>query len=299
MKFGFLTMGCSLEEHLDCAVRAEQRGFESLWLPDHLVMPSPIPASYPYLFDEQGNCRLSPDAPLYDPWVVISHLASRTSTLQFGTAVYLLALRHPLATARALVTLDQLSGGRVMLGVGVGWLKEEFDALELPFERRGALTDEIIGLLRRLWHEQTIAHAGDFYRIPAVGFAPKPMSRSGIPILIGGASPAALRRAGTLGDGWLDAGSASLDEIAAQIGAINQQRKAAGRDHLPFDITLVGNGIFHSPEMVARAAELGVTRIVVNHLENADGDGGAWQGDCLGFIDHYAETVIGRVATRS
>src|SRR5690606_32554688 len=222
MKFGYLTMGFALQYQGICAVRAEQRGFESVWLPDHLVMPSPIPKSYPYLNDEHGNPRLSADAPLFDPWVVMGYLAALTTHLRFGTAVYLLALRDPIAVARALVTLDHLSGGRVTLGVGVGWLKEEFEALGVPFGKRGQLTDEAIGLLRRLWSEPVISHQSEFFSIGPVGFAPKPLRQSGIPVEVGGASPAALRRAGLIGDGWIDAGSANLDDIAAQIRIIQQ-----------------------------------------------------------------------------
>ena len=296
MKFGYLTMGFSLEHQAACAIRAEQRQFESAWLPDHLVMPAPIPTNYPYLFDEDGNPRLSPDAPLFDPWVVIGYLAALTTTLRFGTAVYLLPLRQPLATARSLVTLDHLSKGRISLGVGVGWLKEEFDAIGMPFNKRGQITDEIIKLLRRLWTEPVIAHDGEFYKIPPVGFSPKPVQKPGIPIEVGGVSPAALRRAGMLGDGWVEAGSPDLDEIAQQIQTINRHRKEAGRDHLPFEITLVNNDIFNSPDAVRRARDIGVTRIVVSPLQGPFAVRGvATQQDYLNFLDSYADTVIEKV----
>jgi probable F420-dependent oxidoreductase len=296
MKFGYLTMGFDLQYQAACAIHAEKRGFESAWLPDHLAMPAEIPRSYPYLFDEEGNPRLDPRSPIFDPWVLISHLATATRTLRFGTAVYLLPLRDPVAVARSLVTLDHLSHGRVTLGVGVGWFKEEFEALGVPFHRRGALADESIQLLRQLWHEDVVTHEGAFYTIRDLSFYPKPVQQPAIPVHIGGASPAALRRAGTLGDGWLDAGSTDLDEIARQIKTIDQHRHEAGRSDMPFEITLVNNNIFNSPDAVRRARDLGVTRIVVSPLQGPFSPGRlSCESDYLRFIDAYADAVIDKV----
>lgn len=293
MKFGYLTMGFDLQHQAACAVHAEKRGFESAWLPDHLAMPAEIPKSYPYLFDEDGNPRLDPKSPIFDPWVLISHLATVTGTLRFGTAVYLLALRDPVAVARSLVTLDHLSGGRVTLGVGVGWFKEEFDALGLPFQRRGVLTNEIIHLLRQLWRDEVVNHKGEFFTLRDLSFFPKPVQQPAIPIHIGGASPAALKRAGTLGDGWIDAGSQDLDEIARQIKTIEQHRREAGRGDQPFEITVVNNNIFDSPDQVKRARDLGVTRIVVSPLQGRFSPGELRvERDYLDFIDAYADGVI-------
>jgi probable F420-dependent oxidoreductase len=294
MKFGYMMLGVALKYQGACAVRAEERGFESAWLPEHLVMPAQMPASYPYTAD--GKPGIVPQTPLFDPWIVISSLAAQTSTLRFGTAVYILPLRHPLISARALVTLDRLSGGRIILGAGVGWLKEEFDAVGVPFNRRGKLMDEIIPLMRRLWTEEVIEHDGENFQLDPVRFEPKPVQQPGIPIEIGGSSPPALRRVARMGDGWVEPGSPDFDDLADKIRTIHELRKAAGRDHLPFEVTVIANNIFNSAEDVKRAAEIGVTRIVVSPLNSPYSPLGTLKGqDYIDFVDRYADAVIARL----
>lgn len=293
MKFGYMMLGVALKYQGACATRAEERGFESAWVPEHLVMPEVMPASYPYTTD--GKPGITPQTPLFDPWVVISHLATLTGKLRFGTAVYILPLRHPLVTARALVTLDRLTRGRVILGAGIGWLKEEFDAVGLPFNRRGKLMDEIIPLLRRLWTEEVVSHDGPYYSIPPIRFEPKPVDPAGIPIEIGGSSPPALRRIATMGDGWVEPGSPNIDELADKIALIHRYRREAGRDHLPFEVTVIANNIFNTPEDVRRAEEIGVTRIVVSPLNSPYSPLGTMKGqDYIDFVDRYADAVIDR-----
>ncbi|MFA5524673.1 MAG: LLM class F420-dependent oxidoreductase [Tissierellales bacterium] len=293
MKFGYMMLGVSLKYQGACAVRAEQRGFESVWLPEHLVMPEVMPDSYPYTAD--GKPGIVPQTPLFDPWVLISHLAAQTTTLRFGTAVYILPLRHPLVTARALVTLDRLSRGRVILGAGIGWLKEEFDAVGLPFNKRGKLMDEIIPLLRRLWSEEVVKHEGEHYQFGPIRFEPKPTLDTGIPIEIGGSSPPALRRIGAMGDGWVEPGSPDFDGLAEKIKLIKQYRKEAGREHLPFEVTVIANNIFNTPEDVRRAAEIGVTRIVVSPLNSPYSPLTLKGPDYVDFVDRYADAVIDKV----
>jgi probable F420-dependent oxidoreductase len=294
MKFGYMMLGVALKYQGACALRAQERGFESAWLPEHLVMPAQMPASYPYTAD--GKPGIVPQTPLFDPWIVISSLAAQTSTLKFGTAVYILPLRHPLVTARALVTLDRLSGGRIILGAGVGWLKEEFDAVGVPFNRRGKLMDEIIPLMRRLWTEEVIEHHGDNFHLDPVRFEPKPVQKTGIPIEVGGSSPPALRRVALMGDGWVEPGSPDIDDLADKIRTIHELRKAAGRDHLPFEVTVIANNIFNSADDVRRAADIGVTRIVVSPLNSPYSPLGTLRGqDYIDFVDRYADAVMAKL----
>lgn len=294
MKFGYMMLGVPLRYQAQCAQRAEQRGFESAWVPEHLVMPEQMPAIYPYTAD--GKPGITPQTPLFDPWVEISFLAAHTSTLRFGTAVSVLPLRHPLVTARALVTLDRLSGGRVILGAGAGWLKDEFDAVNVPFKQRGKLMDEIIPLLRRLWTEEVISHDGPHYHIPPVRFEPKPVQKPCIPIEIGGSSPPALRRVAALGDGWVEPGSPDLDGLAENIRNIQEMRKDAGREHLPFEVTVIANNIFNKPEDVRRASEIGITRIVVSPLNSPYSPLGKLKPeDYIDFVDRYADSVIDKL----
>lgn len=294
MKFGYFLLGVGPRHHAACARRAEACGYESVWMPEHLVMPEEMPATYPYTSDNRPG--ITTRTALFDPWIAMAAMAALTQTLRFGTGVYVLPLRHPIITARTLLTLDRVSGGRVILGAGAGWLREEFDAVGLPFEQRGKLMDEIIPLLRRLWTEEVITHDGPYYRFGPVRMEPKPLQKPCIPIEIGGSSPAALRRTAMLGDGWVEPGSKNLDDMAAKLKTIREHRKAAGRDHLPFEVTVLANNIFNTPDAVRRAADLGVTRIVVSALESPYVPLGAIKGqDHVDFIGKYADTVIAKL----
>jgi len=189
-------------------------------------------------------------------------VATATERLRLATNVFILPLRHPIATARSVVTLDRLSGGRVTLGAGVGWLEEEFEQVGQDFANRGRRTDEIMAILRSLWTDEVIEHHGEFYDFGPVKFAPKSMQEPNIPIEIGGSSPPALRRAGRLGDGWIEIGSNDLDDLAAKMAVIERHRQEAGRAESAFEYTVgVGNDL----DTIRRAIDLGVTRILVGY----------------------------------
>ena len=260
MKFGYTLFGVRSTEFGAVAQRAEAAGFESIWLPEHLVFPSEMPATYPY--SETGLPPVHPGSPLYDPWVTLAFAAAGTSRIRLGTYVYILPLRHPLVTARAFTTLDVLSGGRAILGAGVGWLAPEFAFVGESFESRGARSDEIITLLRKLWTEKVVQHAGRHYEFGPLRFEPKPVQKPHPPIEIGGTSDAAVRRAARLGDGWLATGPLDLDALAARIEEIRALRRELGRAQLPFEISM-GNRLPLSPEGVKRYAEIGVTRLMI------------------------------------
>ena len=160
--------------------------------------------------------------------MALAAVASATSRIRLGTGVFILTLRHPIATARSVMTLDRVSRGRAILGVGVGWLEEEFAVLGQSFADRGDRADESIDVIRRLFAEDVVEHHGRHFDFEAVRFEPKPVQRP-VPIEVGGTSGAALRRAGRLGDGWIELGSADLDEISARLAVIEDARRQAGR----------------------------------------------------------------------
>jgi len=260
MKFGLSLFGLSPRYYPEIAAAAEANGFESVWIPEHLVLPARMPPTYPYT--ETGLPPIEPNTPMFDPWVVLALIAGATQTIRLGTNVYVLPLRHPLATARSVVTLDRVSGGRVTLGVGAGWLREEFELMGQDFHNRGDRMDEIMVLLRRVWdrEEEVIEHHGRWYDLAPFQFHPKPVQKPSIPIEVGGASKPALRRAGRLGDGWIAIGPQDHATLSNHIAVIAQHRREAGRDGLPFMITA---GAGRTPDDVRRCEELGVTRVVV------------------------------------
>ena len=211
MKFGLPFFGLSPRHYASVARAAEDNGFESVWMPEHLVIPAEMPATYPYT--ESGFPPITPETPLYDPWVVLGSVASATETIRLATNVFILPLRHPIATARSVVTLDRLSGGRVTLGAGVGWLEGEFDIVGQSFSDRGRRMDEIMGLLRELWTGETVEHHGKFYDVGPLTFSPKALqkpispSRSGAPRRPPCAGPAGSvtagsRSAATISTNW-------------------------------------------------------------------------------------------------
>lgn len=259
MKFGLPLFGVSPRFYADIAQAAEANGFESVWMPEHLVFPEEIPPTY--LYSESGYPPVTSDTPLFDVWVVLSYIAHATSTIRLATNVYILPLRHPIEVARSVVTLDRLSNGRVTMGVGVGWLEEEFDALGRGFADRGKRADAMIPLLRRLWSDDVIEARDEHFDFGPVKFQPKPRFRH-IPIEVGGASKPALRRAGRLGDGWIEIGSRDLDDVAAKLAVIEEERRRAGRSDQPFEVTL-GGGMAGDVDAIRRAADVGATRIVV------------------------------------
>ena len=268
MKFGYPLFGVPPGEFGRVAAAAEAAGFESLWMPEHLVFPTEMPATYPY--SETGLPPVYPGSPLYDAWVALGFAAAATERIRLGTQVYILPLRHPLVTARAFTTLDVVSGGRGILGVGVGWLEDEFHFVGESFANRGRRTDEIIELTRTLWTEKVIHHRGEFYDLGPLRFQPKPVQKPMPPIEVGGTTPPAIRRAGRLGDGWLATGAIELDELERKIAEVHAARREAGREDLPFEVSM-GNRLSLDADSVRRYADVGVTRLMLQPPMPEDG----------------------------
>lgn len=182
------------------AIRTEELGFDSIWSGDHIVFPAEATNGYPYTRD--GSFQRLPEQPFIEPFTLLSFIASVTSSIRIGTTVIIVPYRHPVVQAKMLACLDVLSGGRVICGVGVGWLKAEFDALGARFAERGAVTDEYIEIFKCLWREKLPSFDGRFHQFSGITFEPKPLQRPHIPIWVGGHSRPALRRAVHHGDAW-------------------------------------------------------------------------------------------------
>ena len=240
-----------------CTLEAERLGFESVWLPEHLTLTAQMSRS-PHPGEEHPP--VPPDTPVFDAFAYLAYLAGRTERLRLGTHVYNIGLRHPFTTARGVQTVDLLSDGRFEFGIGASWLEEEWVAAQLDFATRGRRVDEAIGVCKRLWTEPRVDHAGEFFRFDGVLFEPKPVQQPWPPILVGGESPAALRRAATHGDGWIGIHH-TFESAAVAITRLQQLLSDAGRDPATFQIVL-GGGV-ESLDDVARWEAVGVTRLIV------------------------------------
>lgn len=251
----------TVETGVALAVAAEEAGFESLWTVEHVVIPSSYDSPYPY--SSSGKMAGAPDVSIPDPIVWLAWMGARTSRIRLGTGILILPQRNPLVTAKALGTLDDFSAGRVEAGIGVGWLREEFEALGAAFEDRGARTDEYIAAMRAVWASDSASYRGRFVSFEEINVNPKPRNGT-IPITIGGHSKAAARRAGRIGDG-LFPGRADADELRNLWSAVRGEAAAAGRD--PDRITLTAalpRDGYRDPDRVIRELrEIGVKRIII------------------------------------
>jgi len=216
---------------------AEAAGFESVWTVEHVLYPEGYTSTYPY--SPSGKMPGNAESPIPDPLIWLSFIAATTSTLKLATGILILPQRQPAITAKACATLDQLSEGRHILGIGSGWLEEEFDALGVPFAGRGERTDEYIDVMRNLWTEELATHSGEFVNYDQVASNPKPFNGT-VPIHIGGHSKRAARRAGQKGDGFFP-GEGNIPEL---VDVVRQHAADAGRDPDAIEITASHPGIF-------------------------------------------------------
>lgn len=243
------------------AQAAEQAGVESLWTVEHVIYPSSYDSKYPY--DPSGQMAMAPDTDLTDPLIWLTWLAANTSSIRLGTGIIILPERNPLVLAKQVGTLDSFSGGRFELGIGVGWLKEEFEALGVPWERRGARTDEYVAVMRELWGGNEVSFDGEFVSFDRVSSNPKPLNGS-VPITIGGHSDAAARRAGRIGNGFFP-GKGDLEHM---LGLVRESAEKHGRDANEIEVTW-GSGEIMGSDPVAAAEKLkeqGVSRVIVPSL---------------------------------
>lgn len=240
------------------AQNAEAAGFESLWTIEHVIYPEGYESSYPY--DPSGKMMADASTPMPDPLIWLAFVAAATTDLRLGTGIVILPQRNPVILAKELATLDSLSGGRVEFGIGVGWLKEEFDALGVPWPRRGARTDEYIAAMRALWDADHASYQGEFVSFDDVSSNPKP-AQGRVPIHIGGHSRAAAERAGRLGDGFFP-GKGDITEL---VDIVRQTAADHDRDPAAIEITYGDAELMTvpGPEKVEELAALGVDRVIV------------------------------------
>jgi probable F420-dependent oxidoreductase len=240
---------------VELAQAAEAAGFESMWTVEHVVVPRAYQSRYPYSESGRMGSGLE-DFPIPDPLIWLAYVASATRTIKLGTAILILPQRNPVVTAKAVATLDHLAGGgRVLLGIGVGWLAEEFAALGVPFEDRGPRTDEYVAAMRALWSQDCASYRGQFVSFDQVFCRPLPPERR-IPIIVGGDTLAAARRAGRLGDGYFPARGARDDLFAEMRRAAAE----AGRDPAAIEVTVSAPAEVAEIEALARR---GIARVTV------------------------------------
>lgn len=209
-----------------CARQLDASTLTSMWLPEHVVFVQGATSLYPYSTE---GLNLGRRPGMYDPLIGLTVAATVTERIRLGTGVLILPQREPVTLAQQLVALDHAAQGRIDLGIGVGWLREECETLGVPWERRGARTDEYIGVLRALWRDDVVDHDGEFVHLTGALAWPKPVQDGGLPIWVGGNTPPALRRAGRLGDGWFG-WNLDVDQVRTSIATIRTTAAAAGRD---------------------------------------------------------------------
>jgi probable F420-dependent oxidoreductase len=236
-QFGALARGADVTQRIRVVAQtAERLGYDVLWTAEHIIFPETIATPYPY-----GSRFPYPlTDPIFDIVATLSYVAAITSRITLGSSVFVLPYRHPVVLAKELASLDVLSGGRLLLGIAAGWLKEEFDLLGVPFRERGQRTDEYIAILRALWTQERVNFHGRYFAADNAAFFPKPIQQPHPPIWIGGGSPAALRRVARLGDGWIAVPRPTLDDIARDIQEIRRGAEESNRD--PATIGIASGG---------------------------------------------------------
>ena len=269
-------------ESLEVCRRAQAAGFESLWGGEHVILPDSIASKYPYTPD--GKIPAEPDTPIPDPLIWLAYAAAAAPTMKLGTCILIVPQRNPLVLAKELATLDQLSGGRLELGLGVGWMKEEFDALGIDWARRGARNDEYIAAMRALWSGPHAQFHGEFVDFEPATCSPRPVNGS-IPILVGGDSDAALRRAVRLADGYFP-GEGDATQLGKLLGRLRAMAEENDRDPASIEINAIFGAQMADPAAgIEEMAALGVGRIMVPAFFFA-GPGG------LDRMEAFAETVM-------
>ncbi len=245
------------------ARHAEACGFESIVTVEHAVVISDYTSRYPYA--SSGRMPLPDDCAIPDPLDTLAFVAGATTTLGLATGIVVLPVHHPVVLAKRLATIDVLSKGRLRLGVGLGWMREEIEACGTDFDSRARRADESIEVMRALWGPygpEGVSFTGEFFRFSGAHSYPKPTRPSGIPIHIGGHSPGSIRRAARLGDGWHPLGLQG-DELVAAIERLKSETKAAGRDPEALEVTLTGVASTTTAETMEKVAHMGVDRLVV------------------------------------
>jgi probable F420-dependent oxidoreductase len=261
---------------------AEERGFDSIWVAEHVVLFDEYASQYPYAAD--GRIPVRPESGILDPFAALSYLAAVTTTIRLGTGICLVPQRNPVYTAKEAATVDWLSGGRLDLGIGVGWLAEEFGALGVPFDRRGSRCRAYIDVMKTLWTDPISQYSGEFYELPPTRQYPKPLQQPHPPIHFGGESDAALRRVADLGQGWYGFGL-DPEQAKERIARLEQLLERRGRRRQDIEVSICPYTTPATAELIEGYAEAGVDRVI---LLAAARDSDA----VVNVLDHLASNVI-------
>jgi probable F420-dependent oxidoreductase len=262
MKIGLIPINVGLssaEQLIGLAQKAEAVGVESVWTFEHAIVPVDYQSKYPYSRD--GKMGATPETNFIDPLIALTAVAASTKTLRLGTGVNILSQTNPLLLAKQCASLDMLSGGRFMLGVGIGWLREEFDAMGTPFERRGARFDDYVAAMKRVWSGEVVEHESDFLSWHGFKSYPTPSQKPHPPILIGGTTTKTLQRVVKAADGWY-APSDSQKELTEKLAELKVIAAQADRPFESIDITTNWR-IAKRPDALQEFEDLGITRAVV------------------------------------
>src|SRR5271166_331930 len=242
---------------------AERRGFSTLWVPEHVVLLDKYASRYPY--SESGELPGRTDGSILDPFITLTAMGAVTSKIRLATGICLVPEHNPLVLAKVVASLDWLTGGRVVLGAGIGWLAEEFEAIGIPWERRAARTRECIEAMRRLWCDPVSSYRGEFVRFEGVRSNPKPVRSTGVPVVFGGESGPALKRTAAYGDGWFGF-NLTPDEAGAKIRKIEELLHANGRKRS--DVELIVSPYLRpaTSDDLKRYRDAGVDEVVITSM---------------------------------
>ncbi len=256
MKFGAFLVQHRGPSLAAAARAAEDLGYESVWMGEHIGFPAELKSVYPY--HRSGRPPVAMDAPIVDPITAFAYLAGLTRQIKFATGVFILPLRNPFALAKQIATLDQLSNGRFIFGIGIGWLKEEFEWVGMPWENRALRNNEYLQLMTALWSQKDPVYQGKTVKTEGFKFAPKTIQQPHPPFVFGGNTEAAMKRAARLGDGWYGV-CHSLEEAQTLIRSLREIEKRYQRAR-PLEISVVIGAV--NADLVKRLAEMGVERLV-------------------------------------
>jgi len=260
MKFGLIpvNIGVQPEQLIGLAQLAEGSGFESVWTFEHVIVPVDYQSKYPY--NDSGKMGGPPETIFIDPLLALTAVAASTKTLKLGTGVNILSQVNPLYMAKQAASLDYLSGGRFMLGVGIGWLKEEFEALGVPFERRGARFDDYVVAMKKVWSGEVVEHQSDFLSWSGFKSYPLPAQKPHLPVVIGGATGKIYQRIAKHGDGWF-APMGDPKELGPALEQLKAACDAENRDFSEIEITCMWPGM-GGKDFIGALEEVGVSRVV-------------------------------------
>lgn len=264
--------------------KIEELGFHSAWIADHIVIPAKITAPYPWTTD--GSPGFALRAPFPDVFALLGFLAAKTHKIRLGTSVLVVPQRNPIAVAKAVATVDVLSGGRFLFGVGIGWLKDEFDVLGEQFSERGPRTREYIKIMKALWLGGPVGFEGKFFQFPAVHAVPAPVQKPHPPVIFGGESLAAMKRVAELGDGW-QPGAMPLATLRGKLQQLQELMKERGRDYTKLSLATFGSpdAIKQQPEAVAQLSEIGISQIVLGFM-------GRNTQDTIAQLEDFARVIM-------